>query len=120
MGRLVVLVPLREAAHRDALALLRNGPPLELEEGALDRYWAFLSIHEAILVLEGPGVEGHDGWRDPSTWRDGSRWKDCARSPPRLLEAVRSWERPPNLVGVFFGPLPGPGDSEGGDAAGAG
>jgi len=120
VGRLVVVVPLREGAHRDALALLREGPPLELERDGLDRYQAFLSSREAILVLEGPGVGGSDAppWEDLSTWRDGARWQRCAQSSPRLAESIHSWERAPDLQGVFFGPLPGPGDSEGGDAVG--
>jgi hypothetical protein len=33
---------------------------------------------------------------------------------PRLPEEEFSWERPPHLNGVSFGPQPGPGDSEGG------
>lgn len=120
VGRLVVVVPLREGAHGDALALLREGPPLELERDGLDRYQAFLSRHEAILVLEGPGVGGIAAprWGDLSTWRDGARWQRCARSPPRLAESIHSWERAGDLEGIFFGPQPGPGDSEGGDAVG--
>jgi hypothetical protein len=117
MSRLVVVVPLRKGGHRDALALLRQGPPLDLEAGGVQRYWAFMTNREAILVLEGPGVERSDGssWQDLSIWRDGARWERCAQSPPRLSESIHFWERPPDLEGVFFGPLPGPGDSEGGD-----
>lgn len=120
MGQLVVVIPLREGAHGDALALLREGPPMELEASGLERYHAFLSSREAILVLEGPGVGERDRlqWEDLSAWRNGSRWQHCAQSPPHLAESIYSWERAPDLKGVFFGPLPGPGDSEGGDAVG--
>lgn len=119
MGRLVVIAPLREGARGDAFTLLRGGPPFELESDGLDRYGAFLSTREAVLVLEGPGV-GDDAvpWRELSRWRDGTAWERCAQGPPRLAELIDSSERPPELTGVFFGPLPGPGDSEGGDTAG--
>jgi hypothetical protein len=117
MGRLVVVVPLREDAHRDALALLRQGPPLDLEAGGVERYGAFMTDREAILVLEIPGLPGSDGlpWQDLSSWRNGAGWQRCASSPPRLAESIHSWERPRDLEGVFFGPLPGPGNSDGGD-----
>jgi hypothetical protein len=118
MGRLVVVVPLREDAHREALALLRQGPPLDLEAHGVQGYWAFVTGGEAVLVLEGPGIGQSDGgppWQDLSEWRDGARWQRCAQSLPRLAESIHSWERPQDLEGVFFGPLPGPGDSEGGD-----
>jgi hypothetical protein len=119
MGRLVVIVPLREGAEGAAVTLLRGGPPFELHIDALDRYAAFLSTREAVLMLEGSGI-GEDTvpWSELSRWRDGSAWERCAQGPPRLGELIDSSERPPNLTGVFFGPLPGPGDSEGGDIAG--
>lgn len=55
MGRLVVIVPLREGAYPEAQALLRQGPPLEPQDGAVERYWAFLSRAEAVLGLRGTG-----------------------------------------------------------------
>jgi hypothetical protein len=117
MGRLVVVVPLREGAQEDALDLLRQGPPLDLEPGKVQSYSAFVTDREAVLVLEGPRVGRSDGlpWQELSAWRDGARWKQCAESHPRLGESVHSWEPPPDLEGLFFGPLPGPGDSDGGD-----
>jgi hypothetical protein len=119
MGRLVVIVPLREGAQSEAVALLRGGTPFEVQVDELDRCAGILSKREAVLLFEGSGV-GEDTvpWRELSRWRDGSAWERCAEGPPRLGELIYSSERPPNLTGVFFGPLPGPGDSEGGDTAG--
>lgn len=114
VGRVVVVVPLRDGTREDALGLLRAGPPLEVER--LQRYRAFLSPREAVIILEGPGVGPGQSWTDLTAWRDGSAWARCAASAPRIAESVHSWERSPDLQGVFFGPLPGPGDSEGGDA----
>jgi hypothetical protein len=120
VGRLVVVLPLRQGAAGEARALLRQGPPVDPSRGGLERYAAFVSDREAILVLEGPGVTTGDQapWEDVSAWREGSRWERCLRSGPRLAEVIHAWERPPELEGLFFGPLPGPGDSEGGDVIG--
>jgi hypothetical protein len=116
VGRVVVVVPLKDDAHGDALGLLRDGPPMDLD--MLKEYQAFLSSREAVIVLEGPGVGPDDGrpWDDLTAWRDGPRWRRCAASAPRIAESVHAWERAQDLEGVFFGPQPGPGDSEGGDA----
>ena len=54
-------------------------------------------------------------WEDVSAWREGSRWERCLESGPRFAEIMHAWEPPGKLEGLFFGPLPGPGDSEGGD-----
>jgi hypothetical protein len=117
MGRLAIIVPLREDAHEEALALLQEGPPLDPQAGEVERYWAFLSRSEAVLVFEGTGIDREDGtlWEDLSGWTNGARWERCAESAPRLAHSVHSWRRPAELEGIFFGPLPGPGDSEGGD-----
>ena len=117
MSTVAIIIPLRQGAYQEVMALLRQGPPLDPEEGAVDRYWAFLSRREAVLVFEGTGIDRGDGtaWEDLSSWRDGAAWERCAGTTPRLAHNVHSWWRPPDLEGVFFGPLPGPGDSEGGD-----
>jgi len=117
MGTVAIVVPLREDAYQEAMALLRHGPPLHPEDGVVERYWAFLSRSEAVLVFEGAGVGRDDApWQDLSAWSDGARWERCAESPPRLAHILHSWRRVSDLEGVFFGPLPGPGDSEGGDS----
>jgi hypothetical protein len=90
MGRLVVVVPLREGVREDAVDLLRRGPPLDLEPSKVQSFLSFVTDREAILVLEGPWVGRSDGlpWQELSAWRDGERWKRCAESPPRLGESV--------------------------------
>jgi hypothetical protein len=120
VGRLVLVLPLRQGTAEEVRALLRQGPPVDPASGGFERYAAFVSDWEAILVLEGPGVGTPDqaSWADVSVWEEGSRWERCLRSGPRLAEVIHSWERPPELEGLFFGPLPGPGDSEGGDVIG--
>jgi hypothetical protein len=116
MGRLVVVIPLREGTTAEVRALLTGGPPVELSEGDLDSYAAFVSSREAVLVLNGPVVNPGAGgaWLDVSAWKEGAAWARCLDAPPRLAEHASSSQRPPELTGVFFGPTPGPGDSEGG------
>jgi hypothetical protein len=120
VGRVVVVLPLRQGTAGEVRALLRQGPPVDLASGGFERYAAFVLDREAILVLEGPGVGTRDRapWADVSAWREGSRWERCLRSGPRLAEVIHSWERPSELDGLSFAPLPGPGNSEGGDVIG--
>jgi hypothetical protein len=117
VGTVAIVIPLREDAADEVLALLRQGPPLNPRNGAVDVYRAFLSRREAILVFQGAGIDGGDGtpWEDLTRWSDADRWRRCAASAPRLANGVHSQWRPPDLDGIFFGPQPGPGDSEGGD-----
>lgn len=93
-----------------------------MEIDRLHGYQAFLSSREAVIVLEGPGVVPDDGhpWDDLTAWKGASRWARCAASAPRIARSVHSWERSEDLEGVFFGPQPGPGDSEGGDTVSPG
>ena len=115
----MVVLPLGQGTAEEARALLRQGPPVEPLRGGYERYAAFVTNREAILVLEGPRVgTGDEAPWDVSAWREGSRWERLLRSGPRLAEVIHSWERPPKLEGLSFGPLPGPGDSEGGDVIG--
>jgi hypothetical protein len=117
VGRLCIVLPLRQGRAGEAKALLRQGPPIDPVNGAFERYAAFVSEREAILVLEGPGVgTAQIPWTDVTAWKEGDRWKRCLRAGPRVAEVIHSWKRPPELDGVSFGPSPGPGDSEGGDA----
>ena len=120
MGRMVIVVPLREGAGPEVRTLLREGPPLAVPR--LERYLAFVSSEEAVLLIDGADLGPGDGlpWEDPAAWRDGPRWARCAAATPRAAEGVHGWERPPDLQGVFFGPEPGPGDSEGGNLPAAG
>ncbi len=120
MARLVIVVPLREGVRADVEELLREGPPVEVPD--LERYVASLTDAEAVLTVEGPDVGPEDGrpWGATSAWRDATRWERCAAGPPRIGRCVHAWEQTPELEGVFFGPEPGPGDSEGGEPLGAG
>jgi hypothetical protein len=112
MGRLAVIVPLRSGVSDEVLELLRDGPPVHVER--LARFYGFITPGEAILCFEGPAAATEDPvWRDLVAWRLGDRWERSAAGPARVAEGAGSWERAPDMEGFFFGPLPGPGDSEG-------
>ena len=116
MGRLLVVVSLRPGTSAEVASLLRQGPPLPVGDGGLDRCSAFVSPREAVFLFEGPGVSPalEPAWSDVSRWTDGDRWRGLVDGPPRVAESIMSWQRAPDMEGFFFGPLPGPGDSEGG------
>jgi hypothetical protein len=112
VGRLVLVVELRDP--EGAAALLRHGPPFPIRRGDLDRCWAFLSEEQVVLLLEGPGIRAEDpNCRDLERWENGAKWRSIS-GPARVAESAGSWEQAPDMEGFFFGPDPGPGDSEGG------
>jgi acetylornithine/N-succinyldiaminopimelate aminotransferase len=51
MGRLVVVIPLREGTTAEVRALLTGGPPVELSEGDLDSYAAFVSSRDILSAF---------------------------------------------------------------------
>jgi hypothetical protein len=117
VARIVVVLPLQPGAAGEARSLLRPGLPVEPPAGSLQRCAVYLSDREAIVLLEGPGVHALvPRWEAVSSWTEGHRWAGLLRSDPRIAELISAWEEPPDLEGLSFGPLPGPGDSEGGDA----
>ena len=112
MGRVAVIVPLRSGVSDEVSELLQDGPPVHVER--LARFQGFVTPGEAILYFEGPAVTAEDPvWRNLAAWRAGDRWKRSAAGPARVAESAGSWERAPDMEGFFFGPLPGPGNSEG-------
>ena len=96
MGRLVVVVPLREGSRARAEELLADGPPLDLSATRFDRHSVFLSDREAIFVFEreGSGADTLDlPAEDPSLWRAAAAWREVLAGRPRLAKTAFSWER---------------------------
>src|SRR5688572_1210276 len=117
MSRLVVVVPLKEGVHEKARSLLAQGPPFELETTEFDRHEVYLTQREVVFVFESPGATATLRLlgEDPSLWKVAAAWQKLMAERPRKAETVYSWARPENGEGVFSGPTPGPGDSEGGE-----
>lgn len=115
-GRLVVLLPLKEGAREQAKALLAHGPPFDPVAVGLERHHVFLTDREAVFVFEAASIEDVERLgSEPGLWSGAARWQELIAGPPRLAEDAYSWVRPRSGDEVFYGPTPGPGDSEGGD-----
>ena len=116
--RLMVIAKVRRGSKEAVRAILREGPPFELPETSLERHAVFLAGDEIVWLFEGvhaeQEVERLIG--DPRGLGRASRIGLHLAGRPRLPEEVFSWERPEVVPGLSFGPLPGPGDSEGGPA----
>jgi len=111
MGRTLVIMPV--AADARTAALLRTRAlAVDPARWGADRCEIALSERELLVLLEGERVgPGGDLNRRVASWEG---WVDLLTGPPRTGEWVRSWSGGGELAGVFYGPLPGPGDSEGG------
>jgi hypothetical protein len=117
MGRLVAVLPLKPGARARAEALLREGPPFDVEETQFDRHLVFLTDREVVFVFEGEGPSRtlHLPAEDPALWKAAADWQACLSERPRVAVTAYSWERSTDEEGVSFGSTPGPGDSDGGD-----
>ena len=117
MSRLVAVLPLKPGARARAEALLREGPPFDLEETQFDRHLVFVTDREVVFVFEGRGPS-HTlelPAEDPALWKAAADWQACLNERPRLAVTAYSWERRTDGEGLSFESTPGPGDSDGGD-----
>jgi hypothetical protein len=121
-----VSVSLRPSSVLEVRELLRSGPPVELDELALDRECAFVAGTELLLLFEGDAADriARSLTTEPRPGLEDSALGRHVAGPPRLLGEPFVWtdsqtaagDDPggPPSAGVSFGPLPGPGHSEGG------
>ncbi len=117
MSRLVAVLPLKPGARGRAEALLREGPPFDLEQTRFDRHQVFVTDREVVFVFErgGPGHTLELPAEDPALWKAAAGWQACLSERPRVAVTAYAWERSTDQEGVSFTPTPGPGDSEGGE-----
>lgn len=120
MSELVLVVPLREGAYEQALALLREGPPFELEETDWGRHRVYATNREIVFVFESraPDARLRLPAEDPSLWKVARKWQRVMAGGPRKAQTAFSWSRREEGEGVSYEATPGPGDSEGGDVYG--
>ena len=116
MYRLLITVPIRPGSHDAVRGILHEGPPFELMDTTLERHTVFLSSDQLIFLFEGPHAEAEAGrmLEQPGVIDRAGRLGDHLASDPAIPEEVFEWERPERIDGLDFGPLPGPGDSDGG------
>jgi hypothetical protein len=117
MSRLVAVLPLKPGARDRAEALLRAGPPFEVEETQFDRHLVFVTDREVVFVFEGEGPSHTLDLpaEDPALWKAAAGWQGCLSERPRMAVTAYSWERSTDEEGLSFESTPGPGDSDGGD-----
>jgi hypothetical protein len=116
MRRFVFTVRLKPGSLGEVRAILRQGPPFDIESTTLERHQVFLAGDELIILFEGLHADAEvRGLLDNSAAFGGAR-RLAAHivGPPTVLEEVFSWERPAELDGVSFSVQPGVGYSEGG------
>jgi hypothetical protein len=114
---LVVVLPLRNGTREKARALLKHGPPFDLEATEIERHEVYLTEREVIFVFESSARSAtvRLPGEDLSLWKAAAAWQRLIAGKPRKGETAYSWIRSENGEGISFEPTPGPGDSEGGD-----
>jgi hypothetical protein len=116
MHRFLITARIRRHSAEAVRRILREGPPFRLEDTTLERHTVFLAGDELVFLFEGPHADREASrlLAQPSVLGRASRLGAHLAGRPRMPEEVFAWERPEELEGFDFGPLPGPGDSEGG------
>ena len=116
MQHYLITVQVRRGSSEAVRRILREGPPFDLKDTALERHMVFLAGNELAFLFEGPHAEEEAGrlLARPTVLGRASRLGAHLAGRPRMPEEAFSWTKAERLEGVHFGPLPGPGDSEGG------
>ena len=116
MSRVVVVLPIKEAARKEVHKLLVKGPPFELDASDLDEHHVFLTDREVVFFFEASDVSVLQRLAAKLPLLDAAKvWEQLAAGPARIAEDVYSWTRAGVAEGLSFAATPGPGDSEGGD-----
>ena len=120
MSELVLVRPLKENAYEDALTLLAEGPPFDLEATEFARHRVYATRREIVFVFESPGPSATLRLRaeDPALWKVAHEWQKLMAGRPRKAQTAFSWQRREDAEGISYEPTPGPGDSDGGDVYG--
>jgi hypothetical protein len=98
MEQLAVVARLKQGAEPEALKLVAEGPPFELEGSGLERHEVYVSAGEVVFVFEGDDAE----WvvdalvDDPLQWPvivALDAWRPLVEGTPRLARGVFAWQR---------------------------
>lgn len=99
MQRIAVIAALRPEAYARAQAILKDGPPFNLEAGLFDRHSVFVSREEVVFVFEGAEVE----WRLDDLISDFlqarlqdtfAEWRALIVGTPRVAREAFFWQKP--------------------------
>jgi hypothetical protein len=116
MGRAALIASLKEGAATEVERELRSRSPF-LSWIDAERHASFVTSQEVVFVFEGGESTARQVSKleDLATWANSAHWADWVMGRPRSAAPVFWFERGRDMEGVFFGPTPGPGYSEGGD-----
>jgi hypothetical protein len=105
VNRLMIIARLKEGAHEEAEAILRNGPPFDPEELGLHRHAAYLTAGEVVFLFEAPEVEWivNDIVDDPVLSAAFGHWQKLIEDTPRLAHERFYWSRETSKLGVGLG-----------------
>jgi hypothetical protein len=105
MNRLMIVARLKEGAHEEAEALLRQGPPFDPDELGLHRHAAYLTAGEVVFAFEAPEVEWvvNDIVDDPVISSGFGPWQKLIEDTPRLAHELFYWSRETSKLGVGLG-----------------
>jgi hypothetical protein len=105
MKRLMIVARLRDDAHDEAEALLREGPPFDPARAGLEGHAAYLTAGEVVFVFEAPEVEWivNDLVDDPAVAAFFAPWEKLIEGPPRLAHERFYWSRAEEKLGVGLG-----------------
>jgi hypothetical protein len=95
MNRLMIVAHLKDGAHEEAEALLREGPPFDPEELGLHNHSAHLTATEVVFVFEAPEVEWivNELIDDPVISSSFGAWSGVIQGTPRLAHERYHWSR---------------------------
>jgi hypothetical protein len=94
MPRIAIVAPLKPGSREDAVSILRQGPPYELDTTGFERHSVFLSTTAAVFVFEGPSVETqiHELIDDPVRSAAFSAWGPLLEGSPQLAQEEFFWQ----------------------------
>lgn len=99
--------------------MLRRGPVFDPAITSLSRHLAFHLGDELVLLFEGEHAEraAEALLGAPEAMLRETALAPHLAGPARFPAEVYNWQRPVLAEGLSYGPLPGPGYSEGGPAS---
>lgn len=116
LSRAAVVVPIKEGSCDHVRRLLMGGLPFTPKIHGLELHEVFLTDREVVLVCEVETEGALDRLAsDLSQWATAAGWQEYVAGLPRLAESTYVSAQSAIESDLFAGPLPGPGDSDGGD-----
>jgi hypothetical protein len=98
LRRVIVRVPVDPEHVERVRALVRRGPPYDLNEvPGLERHEVYVTDRDALFLFEGtdPGLAVERVMRDARVWSALEDWDDHVTGRPSVVEPDYTWSRRP-------------------------